>query len=151
MAFILSKIRDSQVARFIIIGILNTLVDFTVLNLLLYIFRDAGLEVYPFLKSVSFIAAVTNSYLFNKYWVFLAHSKPTFNESGKFFATNIFGLFINSLFANFALGALLFVFADSISKILIANLAALCGSVAVAVMNFLSYKHFVFRKTKDAE
>lgn len=151
MAFILSKIRDSEAARFLIIGVLNTLVDFAVLNLLLYIFRDAGLEIYPFLKSVSFIAAVTNSYLFNKYWVFLAHSRPTFVESGKFLGANLFGLFLNTGVSGTVLFVTLAVFGDNISNLLAANISALSGSLAVAFMNFISYKHFVFRKIKEKD
>jgi putative flippase GtrA len=149
MAFIFSKIRGSEIVRFVMIGVLNTLVDFAVLNLLLYIFREEGLELYPLLKSISFIVAVTNSYLFNKYWVFLAHSRPTFIESGKFLGANLFGLFLNAGVSSTILFVILAVLGGNMSNIIAANISALSGSLAVAVMNFLFYKHFVFRKMEE--
>ncbi len=141
----INSIKNSEVARFIVIGILNTLVDFAVLNLLLYIFSFVGLKFYPIFKSISFILAVMNSYYFNKYWVFLSHSKPTFHESSKFFIVNITGLFLNLGASSLGILFTLSLFPD-ISRLLVANIGAFCGTATVAVMNFLSYKHLVFRK-----
>lgn len=148
MSFILFKLRNNEVLRFIFIGFLNTAVDFGVLNLLFYIFND--IKLYTFFKSISFILAVLNSYIFNKYWVFLSHSKPTFNESGKFLAFNLLGLLLNLGVSSGVLLSLLFLFSNA-SEVLIINISAFCGSLAVAIMNFLSYKYLVFKKVEIIE
>ena len=141
----LHKIKQNQIFRFVVIGVLNTLVDLAVLNLLLYLFRYQGIRVYPILKSISFIIAVANSYIFNKYWVFSVGTSPTIKESGKFFGVNIVGLFLNLVVASSTLFFLVSIFRNTVSTIVMANGSALLGTFAVAVMNFFLYKHFVFK------
>ena len=66
-----------QLAKFIVVGVLNTLVDLGVLNLLILVTDVTLGPFYVIFKSISFIAAVSNSYVWNKYWTFESKSSET--------------------------------------------------------------------------
>jgi len=59
-----------QIGRFAVIGILNTVLDFAVLNLLIDATGFNSGSGFIVIKGISFIVAVTNSYYWNKYWAF---------------------------------------------------------------------------------
>jgi putative flippase GtrA len=136
--------------RFALIGVINTLIDFGILNLLLYFYHVAPAETlkYTLLKSISFIAAVTNSFLFNKYWVF-KHSDSSNNkkEVGSFLMISIAGLLVNDIIASlvFSVGTNI----DTFSSTVWANIGALTGVAVVFITNFLGYKYLVFNPKKS--
>src|SRR3989338_5399214 len=59
-----------QFVKFGIAGGLNSMIDLGTLNFLIYFSGIAGGVWYSVFKSISFVVAVTNSYFWNKYWVF---------------------------------------------------------------------------------
>src|SRR3989344_6644799 len=63
-----------QFVKFGIVGGLNGMIDLGILNLLIYFSGLAAGFWYSVFKSASFIAAVTNSYFWNKYWTFKSES-----------------------------------------------------------------------------
>ena len=134
-----------QLAKFIVVGVLNTLVDLGVLNLLIFAVGITLGPAYVVFKSISFIAAVSNSYVWNKYWTFGSGNKDT-KEIAQFFAVSIVGFFLNvgiaSAIANF-------VSIAGFSPQLMANVGALSGTVLGLIWNFLGYKFIVFKKTQD--
>ncbi len=132
-----------QVAKFSIVGGLNTFLDFAVLNFLI---AGSGIVAgwgYSSFKGVSFLVAVTNSFFWNKYWTFEYHKKEKF-EFLQFLAVSIIGLLVNvgvaSLIVN-AIGPM-----GGASPTLWANIGALTAVAASLVWNFLGYKFIVFRK-----
>ena len=56
----------SQFLKFAVVGVLGTLIDFGLLNFFVKVFR---FNVY-FAATLSFLAAVINNFLLNKYWTF---------------------------------------------------------------------------------
>ena len=59
-----------QVVRFVEVGILNTAIDFGILNLLIWATGiTGGMSIAP-LNAVSFLCATTNSYFWNRTWTF---------------------------------------------------------------------------------
>ncbi len=135
----------SQFGRFIIVGLINTFVDFAVLNGLIAIFGlDHGNMRFAVFKSISFLAAAANSFLLNKNWVFEDRSKRYIGKQvAGFLTVSIAGLIINLAvsYLVFALGSTIFPYA---SPQVLANIGALCGTGAVLLWNFLGYKKWVF-------
>lgn len=128
--------------KFFSVGVLNTALDFVVLNILVHFFgTGAHGELFVFFKSVSFLAAVTNSYAWNKRWVFRYETTVNAKEPLLFFIISCIGLGINVL-ASYAVFAL---FTGQLSPQLAANAGALIGTVVVFAWNFIGYRFFVFR------
>lgn len=145
-----------QIAKFAIIGVLNTLVDLGVLTLLIFIFRAlfqiesstvvlAGLTAYSIYKSTSFILANINSYYWNKYWTFSANSeKKASVEFLQFFVVSIIGFLINVIVASYVFRAIHPFGGLGIDQW--ALIGAMAGSIIGLVWNFLGYKFIVFKK-----
>lgn len=135
-----------QVLKFGSVGALNTLVDFLVLNILILAFT-VGVDgkYYTFFKSISFVVAVINSYMFNKYWVFARQDNELKMKEGfLFFVVSLLGFFLNISISTYA-----FIFVTNsldIGHHWGANVGALIGSVTVLVWNFIGYKLIVFKK-----
>ena len=156
MTSILKAYVPIQAIKFIIIGVLNTGVDFLVLNGLVILF-DPGKNttLYILFKSLSFLAAVTNSYYFNKTWVFQSSIKTvelsseensTKTEKTKFkhfFIVSLMGFAINVVTATLVFDTLSSIYVNQIH--LIANIGALAGTCVVLLWNFFGYKYFVFK------
>lgn len=79
--------------RFAVVGSFGALVDFTTFHLL----REL-LGVPPiWAQGVSFTAAVTSNFIWNRYWTYPdSRSKPILNQVLSFFVVNIIGLAIRT-------------------------------------------------------
>lgn len=148
-----------QIGKFGVIGVLNTLVDWGVLALLTFLFRNyfqiestnlifSGLTFYSLYKATSFIVANTNSYYWNKYWTFAAVVvKKTRAQFLQFFVVSLVGFLINVIIASYVF--------KSISPIGGLNLdqwgiiGAAIGSIAGLAWNFIGYKFIVFTPSSD--
>lgn len=141
----LIKKRDIfQFIRFVIVGFINTGVDFGFFNFLLLIFKiTEGWPVAVF-NSISVGIAMANSYFLNKYWSF--QKKETGNramEALLFFVFTALGLGINT-----GIVYSMTTFIDlrfGIGDLAWANISK---AVAIAIMlfwNFFWYKFVVFR------
>jgi putative flippase GtrA len=141
-----------QVAKFILVGTLNTFVDWGVLNLLIFLTAIASGPFYSVFKGAGFVIASINSYFWNKYWTFNkpvssvsqpGEQKSASKEILQFFVVSLIGFVMNvgvaSLIVNwwgpqFGITAKLW-----------ANVGALCGTLVGLVWNFLGYKLIVFK------
>ncbi|MBI5134252.1 MAG: GtrA family protein [Candidatus Taylorbacteria bacterium] len=149
--------RWAEYARFGATGLLNTAVDFTVLNLLiLSLGPDIQARALAVLKAAAFCAAVANSYLLNRYWVF-RHAQSHLRDKGshvglggKFLAVSVAGFFINVA----ASTAIFYLLADRLGLVSphsAANIGAALGTLFTLVSNYAGYKAFVFKKTTSYE
>jgi putative flippase GtrA len=144
-----------QIGKFVVIGILNTLVDWGTLTLLILSFRKyinveptyniiSGITIYSFYKSTSFVVAVINSYCWNKYWTF---AEPNFKRVNtdffQYLVASIIGLGIN-------VGGSTYVFSYvkpiSFNIDQWALIGAGFGTLLALTWNFLVYKFIVFKK-----
>ena len=147
-----------QIAKFAVIGVLNTLVDLGTLSLLIFLFRKIfviestdiifpllGITIYSIYKSASFIAANINSYYWNKYWTFDQSIKEkTRAEFLQFFAVSLVGFLINVTVASVVFKSVTpFAGFNSDQWGLI---GAAAGSILGLVWNFVGYKFIVFKK-----
>lgn len=134
-----------QFAKFGAIGVANFAVDIGILNLLIFFSGTAVGIAYTVFKIISFIFAVTNSYIWNKYWAF--HKGGT-KEAGKeflgFMTISVIGLVLNALIASLlvnVIGPL-----GGINVKTWASVSAAFASVCVMFWNFVGYKFWVFKK-----
>ncbi|MEK7566401.1 MAG: GtrA family protein [Patescibacteria group bacterium] len=136
-----------QIAKFVATGVLNTLLDIGVLNLLMFVFVATSGSSYSIFKGASFIVANINSYFWNKHWTFGTFGSgksATTKEFGQFFAVSFVGFLINIGIASLVVNFISPV--GGISVTLWANVGAIVATLASLVWNFLGYKFIVFKK-----
>jgi putative flippase GtrA len=77
--------------RFASVGILGAVVDFCMMNLLTSLLHLSLVAA----GTISFIAAVLNNYLWNRYWTYPdSRSKQAFRQLGEFSIISVIGLAI---------------------------------------------------------
>lgn len=137
-----------QFVKFGETGGLNTFVDLGILNLLILVTGFSTGIYYILFKGISFVCAVTNSYFWNKHWVFEAKKGKVADEGEmlKFFAVSITGFIINITVA--ALFVTIGRDIISVGDKLMANMGAAVAFIATMMFNFVGYKLFVFAKAK---
>lgn len=135
-----------QVARFGLVGSLNTLVDFGVFNLLLVGFQATSAPWLLTCNGVAFLAANFNSYLFNKRWTFQDRRVATSRQYLVFLFFSCGGLAVNStvvyLVTSVGTGP------DGITTLGLANFAKAGAVVMTMAWNFLWYRHLVFSPSR---
>lgn len=126
-------------------GGLNWLVDLGVMNLLIMITGIAGGIYFAIFKAVSFAAAATNSFFWNKYWVFSgAKKQKESQEVGKFALATLMGMALNVAVA-YCIATFAPDIFSGISEKSWANIATIIGSLTGMMFNFVVYKIWVFK------
>lgn len=133
-----------QFGKFAAVGVLNTFVDIGVLNLEILAFGTPAAWPYRVFKAVSFLAATTNSFFWNKFWTFDSREPANPSQTIKFYLVAIGGFLIN-------VGVASYVFSGvarpaAISANLWANIGAMVGVASGFLWDFLGYKYVVFKK-----
>jgi len=135
-----------QIAKYLIVGVLNTLVDFGVLNLLIYLTNIAAGFGFSVFKAISFIVAVINSFFWNKYWTFENKEAGLGSQFVKFFIVSTFVFFLNVLTATLVVNVI--GPQGGIGAKIWANIGAAAASLVSFAGNFLGYKLLVFKARK---
>ena len=133
----------NQFGKFVAVGFMNASIDFGILNILsIFTSTTSGLFL-GWINIPGFLAAATNSYFWNKFWVF-ENSREGFGDAPKFTLVTILGVALNSLivvsFTTYIgpqFGA---------SSALWLNLSKAAASASVLLWNFIGYKFFAFKK-----
>lgn len=167
IAFLISKkiAVIYQIAKFVLVGGFNTLVDWGVLALMIFLFRryffiepqdvlvsafSVVLVYYSLDKAISFVIAATNSYFWNKFWTF---KRETIEGMGKefiqFFTITVIGFFINV-----GIASVIFKYIEPFNGLNLDQWAIVAAVFATAFSmfwNFLGYKFIVFDAKSDPE
>lgn len=143
-----------EIGKFVVIGILNTLVDWGTLALLMLFFRKyinieptyniiSGIAIYSLYKSTSFVVAVINSYYWNKYWTFHKHNiKRPKTDFFKFSIASIIGFGINVGVSTYVFS---YVRPGNFNIDQWGLIGAGFGTLFGLTWNFLAYKLIVFK------
>jgi len=136
-----------QIIKFGLIGVLNTVVDFAILNLLMWTFKMYSGPWIIVFNVASFSLAVVNSYIWNRFWTFKMKSRQDVPEEFvKFISVSLIGVVINS-----GIVYSITAFIDPVSGLsseLWANVAKVLATGVAMVWNFVGYKFWAF-KSKD--
>ena len=90
-----------QFIKVCVVGAANTLIDWGVLFGLMSLTGFTSGMYYSVQKGFSFIVAVINSYIFNKFWTFKAKGKERVaSEFSQFMIVSVVGLIINVTIAS---------------------------------------------------
>lgn len=128
-----------QIAKFGLIGILNTAVDFGILNYLSILTGiTSGTSLIP-LNALSFSVAVLNSYWWNKNWVFEGKKRVSFVS---FLVVSAIGILINTGIVVIATNINPFGLDNSLWL----NVSKALATVVSLTWNFLGYRLIVFKK-----
>ena|SRR3989344_6313193 len=134
-----------QFLKFAVVGVINTAIDFTVLNILSSITGiTKGNGLIP-INVVAFTCAVTNSFFMNRYWSF---GDKNGGEGGKkfslFLLVTILGAVINTSIVRGVATNIPPMF--DLSPKLWLNVAKAAATGVTMFWNFFGYKLVVFKK-----
>ena len=135
-----------EFSKFAVVGVLNSGVDFGILNLLMLITGLSSGAAFLAFKSISVTLGVINSYLWNKYWTFNTSNSAADarREFMAFMVVTLIAVGVNVAGADVivnVIGA-----PAGFSTKLWANIGAISGAGLTLFTNFFGYKFFVFRK-----
>ncbi len=147
VGYLLSKIRPFffQLSKFGLIGVANTVIDLGIYNLFIFMSDVSSGYLIAVFKSFSVLAAIVNSYVWNKFWSF--EKKETGNvgeEFTQFLLISLSGLLLNvgiTAFVVNVIGA-----PAGMAEKTWASIGGLTASILVLTWNFIGYKFFVFKK-----
>ena len=137
----------SKILRFSLVGIINTIVDIAVLNILLWISPTSDIWRILTYNSMACIVAACNSFLWNKYWTFKYRGPVTAQLVLRFAGVSIVSMLGNNF--------ILWVFIQLLPSALTgAGLVAILLKVAVGAsmmaLSFIGQMTLVFVSNKRA-
>lgn len=139
-----------KIVKFLIVGVLNTGIDFFVFNALIILTGiDSGAFVVLF-KSISFIFAIFNSYELNRLWTFDDESAPVRNKQEfiRFVTITVASFLVNVGTTTVIANMVHPIF--GMSQVRWDNVAAAIATLLNFILNFTGYKLFVFTSTSNA-
>ncbi|HLI05156.1 MAG TPA: GtrA family protein [Ktedonobacteraceae bacterium] len=143
-----SRERVREILLFTLVGMLNTAIDFAVLNLLIAISGHAAIGNWLFLfNCLSFLAAVMNSYLLNGWLTFRYRGLSNPWKFTQFFGVNLVGMACNSALV-WLLSPLL---AHTLPPLLAINISKVLATLVSLCWNYLAIRGWIFRRLPVAE
>ncbi|MGK2849014.1 MAG: GtrA family protein [Minisyncoccota bacterium] len=134
-----------QLAKFGLIGVTNTVVDLGLYNLFIFMSDISSGYMISVFKSFSVLAAILNSYVWNKFWSFERKESENFGEEfTQFLLISLIGLLLNVGITSFIVNVISVPM--GMPDKAWANIGGLTASVLVLTWNFVGYKFFVFKK-----
>jgi putative flippase GtrA len=133
-----------QIAKFAAVGAFNTFLDWGIVNLLMAITQIFAGTWYAVFNVISFLAANSGSYFWNKYWTFSSGNKSAEGGFLQFFGVTLVGLLLK---VSIAYGIVNFIALPAgMTAGRWANVGLALGTMIALVWNFLGYKFVVFKK-----
>jgi len=134
-----------QAGKFLLIGVLATLVDLGIFNFLGLIFGLTAAWALNTFKGISFLVATFAKYWGNKFWAFEKMERAGMGkEITQFYVVTTIGLGINVGIFSLIVNTLGSQFATPPE--ILRTLGVIVAALVVAIWNFLGYKFIVFKK-----
>jgi putative flippase GtrA len=134
-----------QMAKYLLIGVLATILDLGVLNGLILASGVATGTMYAVFKGISFIVATCSKYFGDKFWAFEKKEKAGMGkEFLQFFFVTLIGLGLNVLIASLVVNRMDPQF--GLSQAAWGTVGGMAAAFGVTAWNFIGYKFFVFKK-----
>jgi len=140
-----------QITRFLIVGMMNTVLDLLLLNILTLLSAVKDGLGYSAQKACSAGIAIIFSYILNKYWSFKSNQTGNnYIEFSKFIAISLFSMAIQVIVATVIVSFVRPFFHTSgpylTNAQLWVNIGGISGSLFGATSNFIGYKYIVFER-----
>lgn len=135
-----------RIVRFGLVGGINTLVDYGVLNLLVWAFAIQSAVVLAVANAGAFFVANLNSYFWNKRWTFKDRRHGTMRQYVLFLGVSLVGLLVNS---GLIYGVMQSGFMADGEFILRANFAKAIATVGSMAWNYVAYHYLVFSSREN--
>lgn len=136
-----------QFNRFLLIGTLNTISDFSIVNFLAFIFKAyQGINLLA-INTFSFVTVVTFSFFMNKTWTFQSPEEVRLaikKQYLMFFIITLVGLFLNNTIVYLITTTIGPQF--GLNKVIWLNFSKAIATGVTLFWNFFNYKYLVFRK-----
>ena len=132
-----------QMARFAIVGVLNTTIDVVTLNILLWYFPTHNANLLLGYNSIAYTLGALNSFGLNKYWTFRQRQAITGGELLRFVVVNILGILCND--------GLIWSIASSLHPLIAnnlvwANISKASAIAGTAMVSYFGMRLWVFAK-----
>jgi putative flippase GtrA len=136
-----------QFGKFAVVGVLNTAIDFGILNIISILTGVTSGIVIGGVNVPGVAIALVNAYFWNKFWVFSHRdNKGALHDVPTFLLVSVLGVVGNSGIVILATSYPVISF-DAKTWL---NIAKLCATVFSLAWNFLGYKFIVFRSPESA-
>lgn len=133
-----------QIAKFAAVGAFNTFLDWGIVNLLMAATQIFLGPWYAVFNCISFLAANSGSYFWNKYWTFKSGEQNAEGGFLQFFGVTLVGLAMK-VASSYAIVNYV-AHPASMAASQWANVGLAVGTLLALVWNFLGYKFIVFKK-----
>ncbi len=157
-----------QAGKFAFVGVINTVIDLAVLNVLVWLGLQAAFvvlgEKFLVANLISTFVAMINSFILNRQWAFKSQGKNIWAEIAKFFVITVIGMFVihqiafnflyfqagwltgfvYKMFTVFGLGG---IFSQAFITL---NFSKVLAVVVSLIWNFIGYKFFVFQSSSKS-
>lgn len=137
------------ILKFGIVGVLNTIIDYTVFQIIVGIVHSHNPTFLFFASFISGSVGVANSYIFNKKWTFQDDSTDYLRQIIKFVGINLISVSLNSglvvLFSSIFPQHIM-ILNHTFSNVIYTKALAI---IIVMVLNFIAYKLWVFETKRE--
>ena len=144
----MTRLLARQATRFCVVGLVNTVVDVLVLNLLIFLAGTGHTgPLFTAFKTISFLVALLNSYYMNSRWTFAESNRNGVTQGAQFVGISVVGAVVNIASASYVA---IFTRPPIELAAYWPTVAALVGTLASFVFNFVGYKYLVFGNREAA-
>jgi putative flippase GtrA len=130
-----------QFVRYCLVGGVNTIIDVSILNALLWRFPTHNVQLLVVENSVAYASGAVSSFFLNKYWTFQRKQRPTHREVGRF----LLSVALEIVSSNSLLWCAAMALSPFMANVTVwGNASKLLAVAANAVLSYLIMRFWIF-------